>query len=200
MATMVYTFHITYEGLEDKIWRKVEVSSNYRLDQLGYLVLAAFDTMAYHLFEFFYEDGRFEIPHIDSPYEQIDMSCFKLSQMGLKIGDRIQMDYDFGTTQTFWIEFVDSKEMQRGRGRHYPFVIDGAGKGIIDDMHVEDLKSLIAEIDQNGKTRKPVYYGESQMPWDYQKYDTEYLNMFLKDLIYDIEYGYAPFWQENNAY
>ena len=36
MATKVYTFHIVYEGLEEKIWRKVEVSSNYRLDQLGY--------------------------------------------------------------------------------------------------------------------------------------------------------------------
>ena len=54
MATKVYTFHITYEGLEEKIWRKVEVSSNYRLNQLGYMVLAAFDTLAYHLFEFYY--------------------------------------------------------------------------------------------------------------------------------------------------
>ena len=49
MATQVYTFHIVYEGLEKKIWRKVQVSSNYHLDQLGYLALAAFDTMAYHL-------------------------------------------------------------------------------------------------------------------------------------------------------
>ena len=65
MATKVYTFHIAYEGLEDRIWRKAEVSSNYRLDQLGYMVLAAFDTMAYHLFEFFCGDGRFEIPDED---------------------------------------------------------------------------------------------------------------------------------------
>lgn len=36
MATKVYTFQVTYEGLEDKIWRKIAVSSNYRLDQLGY--------------------------------------------------------------------------------------------------------------------------------------------------------------------
>jgi len=50
MATQVYTFFITYEGLDDKIWRKVQVSSNYRLDQLGYLLLATFDTLAYHLF------------------------------------------------------------------------------------------------------------------------------------------------------
>ena len=45
MATNVYTFHVTYEGLEDKIWRDIEVSSNYRLAQLGYAVLAAFGAL-----------------------------------------------------------------------------------------------------------------------------------------------------------
>ena len=56
MSAKVYTFHISYEGLAEKIWRNIAVSSNYRLDQLGYAVLAAFDTMAYHLFEFHYKD------------------------------------------------------------------------------------------------------------------------------------------------
>ena len=74
MATKVYTFQVTYEGLDDKIWRKVAVSSNYRLDQLGYTVLAAFDTMAYHLFEFYYDGERFEIPNDDAFEEQIDMA------------------------------------------------------------------------------------------------------------------------------
>lgn len=91
MATKVYTFHITYEGLEEKIWRKVEVSSNYRLNQLGYMVLAAFDTLAYHLFEFYYDDDRFEIPNEDAPFEQIDMANFKLHQLDLKLDDRIRM-------------------------------------------------------------------------------------------------------------
>ena len=81
METQVYTFHITYEGLEDKIWRKMAISSNYRLDQLGYAVLAAFDTMAYHLFEFYYNDVRFEIPDEDAVLEQIDMAEFKLQQL-----------------------------------------------------------------------------------------------------------------------
>ena len=66
MAARVYTFHIAYEGLEDRIWRNVEVSSNYRLDQLGYMVLSVFDTLAYHLFEFYYDDGQFEIPNEDA--------------------------------------------------------------------------------------------------------------------------------------
>lgn len=196
MATKVYTFHITYEGLEERIWRKVEVSSNYRLDQLGYMVLAAFDTMAYHLFEFYYDDERFEIPNEDAPFEQIDMADFKLHQLKLKLGDRIRMEYDFGTTQTFWLELVEIADMKRGWGRRYPYVLDGAGRGIIDDMSCEELSELVAQIDRNGKTDEPIYYQERRMSWDYRWFDLDCMNSLLKGEIELIEEGYAPFWQQ----
>ena len=196
MAAKVYTFHITYEGLEEKIWRKVEVSSNYRLDQLGYMVLAAFDTMAYHLFEFYYDDDRFEIPNEDAPFEQIDMADFKLHQLKLKLGDRIRMEYDFGTTQTFCLELVEIADMKRGWGRRYPYVLDGAGRGIIDDMSCEELSELVAQIDRNGKTDEPIYYQERMMPWDYRWFDLDCMNSLLKGEIELIEEGYAPFWQQ----
>ena len=196
MATKVYTFHITYEGLEEKIWRKVEVSSNYRLDQLGYMVLAAFDTLAYHLFEFYYDDDRFEIPNEDAPFEQIDMADFKLHQLKLKLGDRIRMGYDFGTTQTFWLELVEIADMKRGWGRRYPYVLDGAGRGIIDDMSCEELSELVAQIDRNGNTDEPIYYQERMMPWDYRWFDLDCMNSLLKGEIELIEEGYAPFWQQ----
>ena len=196
MATKVYTFHITYEGLEEKIWRKVEVSSNYRLNQLGYMVLAAFDTLAYHLFEFYYDDDRFEIPNEDAPFEQIDMANFKLHQLDLKLGDRIRMDYDFGTTQTFWLELIEIADMKRGWGRRYPYVLDGAGRGIIDDMSCEELSELVAQIDRNGKTDEPIYYQERRMPWDYRWFDLDCMNSLLKGEIELIEEGYVPFWQQ----
>ena len=195
MATKVYTFHITYEGLEEKIWRKVEVSSNYRLDQLGYMVLAAFDTLAYHLFEFYYDDDRFEIPNEDAPFEQIDMADFKLHQLKLKLGDRIRMEYDFGTTQTFWLELVEIADMKRGWGRRYPYVLDGAGRGIIDDMSCAELSELVAQIGRNGKTDDPIYYQERMMPWDYRWFDLDCMNGLLKGEIELIEEGYAPFWE-----
>ena len=196
MATKVYTFHITYEGMEEKIWRKVEVSSNYRLDQLGYMVLAAFDTLAYHLFEFYYDDDRFEIPNEDAPFEQIDMANFKLHQLDLKLGDRIRMDYDFGTTQTFWLELIEIADMKRGWGRRYPYILDGAGRGIIDDMSCEELSERVAQIDRTGKTDEPIYYQERRMPWDYRWFDLDCMNSLLKGEIELIEEGYAPFWQQ----
>ena len=196
MAAKVYTFHITYEGLEEKIWRKVEVSSNYRLDQLGYMVLAAFDTLAYHLFEFYYDDDRFEIPNEDAPFEQIDMADFKLHQLKLKLGDRIRMEYDFGTTQTFWLELVEIADMKRGWGRRYPYILDGAGRGIIDDMSCEELSERVAQIDRTGKTDEPIYYKERMMAWDYRWFDLDCMNSLLKGEIELIEEGYAPFWQQ----
>lgn len=35
MKTQVYTFHIAYEGFEDKIWRTAEISGNNTVAQLG---------------------------------------------------------------------------------------------------------------------------------------------------------------------
>lgn len=51
MAVQIYTFKITYADCDNKIWRIAAVSSNYTLAKLGYMILASFDTMAYHLFE-----------------------------------------------------------------------------------------------------------------------------------------------------
>lgn len=194
MATKIYAFHIAYEGLEEKIWRNIAVSSNYRLDQLGYTVLAAFDTMAYHLFEFYYEDGRFEIPSDDADEEQIDMAVFKLYQLELKVGDRIRMDYDFGTTQTFLVELINIEDMGRGQGRKYPSVTTGAGRGIIDDMHPNELQALIGQIDKTGQTEEPIYYKNRMVPWDYRWFDLDNINGLLKSEIEMIEDGYAPFW------
>ncbi|MBQ6942920.1 MAG: hypothetical protein IJN43_01195 [Ruminococcus sp.] len=46
MAVQIYTFKITYADCDNKIWRIAAVSSNYTLAELGYMVLASFDTMA----------------------------------------------------------------------------------------------------------------------------------------------------------
>ena len=194
MSAKVFTFHIVYEGLEEKIWRNIAVSSNYRLDQLGYAVLAAFDTMAYHLFEFYYKDGRFEIPGDDADEEQLDMAVFKLHQLDLKIGDRLRMDYDFGTTQTFWIELIGVEDMERGQGRRYPYITEGSGCGIIDDMSSDELQELIEQIDKDGKTKEPIYYNNRMVPWDYRWFNLDNINALFKGEIDIIEDGYAPFW------
>ena len=46
----VLTFKVGIEGLEDKIWRKIEITDRRTVADLAYTILATFDSLAYHLY------------------------------------------------------------------------------------------------------------------------------------------------------
>ena len=201
MAAQVLTFLMAYEGLEDKIWRKVQVSSNWRLDQLGYLVLATFDTLAYHLFAFTYKGKQYELPDEEFDLEdQADACDISLHHLRMEPGNCLQMIYDFGLDQVFNLTLLSAEPMPRGKGAHYPWIVDGKGRGILDDMPGDELQELIAQIDKNGKTDEPVFYHECVKPWDYRDYDIELDNMLLKHMIRRIERGYAGELDDEDEY
>ncbi len=173
----------------------MEVSSRYRLDQLGYLVLVALDTMTYHLFDFYVNGVHYEIPDEDNPSPQVDMANFRLEELGLAAWDRMQMDYDFGATQTFWLELTNTEDMKQSCGKRYPRILEGAGCGILDDVSREELAELMAQIDQNGQTDEPIYDQERSIPWDYRRFDLDGVNGLLKSNIKHVEESYQPFWE-----
>ena len=191
MTAQLMTFLITYEGLEDKIWRKAQVSSLCRLDRLGYMVLAAFDTQACHLFAFEFEGRRYELPDEDFEAEDDRDFCFiRLNQLHMKPGDCLRMIYDFGLDQVFHLVLVSEETMPRGQGRRYPHLVDGAGRGILDDVPTEMLKMLIEQIDRSGRTEQPVYYGDDEKPWDYRTFNLEHEDRMLKAKIRWIAEGF----------
>ncbi len=194
MAAMVYTFKIIYEGCEDRIYRVAEVSSNSTLAQLGYVVLSSFDTMAYHLFEMTYNGTRYALDAEDFEFDDDDENYLfetKLSSLKMSVGEHIKMIYDFGCDQMFDIELTAVNEMKRGAGRRYPQIIDGAGRGIIDDMPAFELLELIHEIDEKGSC-DVVYdkYGHGTRTWDYREYNIEYDKALLKGEVERIQYSY----------
>ncbi len=207
MAVQIYTFKITYADCDNKIWRTAAVSSNYTLAELGYMVLATFDTMAYHLFKmkfkgmsYFLTEENFEdLPKYDN--ERYDLlGAHKIGALGLKIGDVIEMTYDLGCMQEFNIELTEISDMPRGHGRSYPKIIDGAGRGIVDDMTAFDLLEAIMKTDENGHSE--IYYSSSgfdDVPeWDYRNYSVDLDNVLLKGTIDDIRDGYERY--ENDEY
>lgn len=194
MPAQVYTFKITYEDCNNKIWRIAAVSSNYTLAQLGYMVLATFDTMAYHLFEMKYDNTILflsEKDFEDLPYSEdefYDLMClYKIGshRLNLEIGDTIEMTYDMGCCQAFNIELVEIGEMPKGHGRAYPKILDGEGRGIVDDMPANELLEVIRIIDSGDHSG--IYYSndgyETNIEWDYRKYDLDYDNALLKGRI-----------------
>ncbi|MCD7827066.1 MAG: plasmid pRiA4b ORF-3 family protein [Clostridiales bacterium] len=192
MKAQVYKFKIEYADFENIIWRDAEVSSNYTLAKLGYLVLAAFDTLAYHLFFLEYDGKHYEID-LDGELEEdnIDPTEIKLNSMNLGIGSEIMMTYDYGCEQVFKITLLEVRDMEKGTSTKYPKIIAGAGKGILDDIFSEDFREIIDEIDKTGKSEH-IYmnaYGENEN-WDYRDFDIELLNESLKYEIETIRQAY----------
>ena len=190
--TQIYTFRITYRGCEGKIWRIAEVSSNNTLAQLGYTILVTFDTLAYHLFSISYKGASYEL---DTDEEEIDdalrLRGVKLSALNLQIGDQLEMTYDFGCEQIFDIELTGVQDMPRGRGRSYPRITAGEGRGIIDDLPADELLKMIREIDRTGISRfQYMTPYEKMIPWDYRNYDLEIDNALLKGDIKRVQLAY----------
>lgn len=202
MATKIYTFKITYADCGNKIWRIAAISSNCTLADLGYMVLATFDTKAYHMFEMRYKNTIYllneedfeEIPAADGgKYEILWQN--KLGSLDMAVGDKIEMSYDYGCNQVFIIEFIDIADMPKGHGKAYPKILDGAGNGIVDDMPADELLKAIKKTD--AEEHSGVYYSSiefGQAPeWDYRNYKIYIDNMLLKGTIARIRDGYENF-------
>lgn len=190
MAAEVYQWRIVYDGLEDKVWRIAEVSSNYRLDQLGYMVLAAFEAMGNHLFEFAYGKQRYGFFDDEELDEDAGVIFSKLSQLHLIQGDKLKMTYDFGANHVFNLELLAVEPMGKGQGKKYPLIVNGAGSGIIEDVCVDEVKELVEQIDMNGCTDEPIFYPFDCVKWDYRDFDLKVLNALLKGEIERIQEGY----------
>lgn len=195
----VYTLRITYLDCDNRIWREAQISENAYLSDLGYMILASFDTLAYHLFYIRSEDldVTFELPNEDMEIEFYEcLFCIKLKDMHLKIGDKLQMVYDFGCEQTFEVEVIDISPMPRGTGRAYPKIIRGEGRGILDDVSAYDTLEIIKKTDKTGKSDH-YYMGfdEREMILDYRNYNIDYDNALLKGKIEQIANSYSYFEQ-----
>lgn len=203
----VYTLLLTYEGLEDKIWRRVQVVSSFSLERLGYLALATFEAEMSHLFGFEYQGQRFRMP--DEEMEGQDVREVTLKQLNMQVGDRLCMTYDFGLDHTFVFELqsVELKEKDQPKNS-YPRVADGAGRGILEDVHVTELQAFIERIDRGEQVSLAELFGEEEdcedcededfedEPWDYRQFDLEENDALVRRAIPHIARMYKPLWEE----
>lgn len=191
----VLTFQVEIEGLEDKIWRKIEITDRRTVADLAYTILATFDSLAYHFYDIKYKNKVYDC-WIDIEYdyrdvELVNTTTTKLSDMGLKENDTMEMDYDSGSTTTFKITYLGSREMEKYNGKHYPYIIDGAGRGMLDDLCDFELKEIVDDIDKKGYSEHYFTPGyERTIKYDYRKFNIKNNNALLKGLVLDIKNGY----------
>ena len=190
----VLTFKVGIEGLEDKIWRCIEITDRRTVADLAYTILATFDSLAYHLYDIKHGNDRYDcmIDPMDLRYYNFkDAVRTKLSDVDFENNNKMIMEYDFGSTTTFIITFLESRNIEKYNGNHYPYIVDGAGRGMIDDMCDFELKEVVEDIDKKGYSDHfftPGY--ERKIKYDYRYFNIKNNNALLKGEILDIKNGY----------
>lgn len=193
--TKVLTFKVGIEGLENKIWRKVEITDTKTVADLAYTILATFDSLAYHLYDIKYKDKIYDswisIEDDYSDIPKINATITSLSKLELKEQDKLEMQYDFESTTTFKITYLECRNLERGAGRHNPYIIDGVGRGMIDDISDFELKEIVDDIDKKGYSNYNFTAGyERKIKYDYRDFDIKSNNILLKGIISEIKYKY----------
>lgn len=148
----ILTFRVGINGLEDKIWRVIEIPDRRTVADLAYTILATFDSLAYHLYNIKYKNNMYDCwicPYDYPDYEElVDATSTKLSDLKLNKNDNLEMEYDYGSTTTFKITFIDERDMKENEGHLYPNIVDGAGRGMQDDITDFELKSIVEDTDK----------------------------------------------------
>ncbi len=112
----VLMFKVGINGLRNKIWRVIEVTGKMTIGDLTYSILASFNSLAYHLYSITYKDREYKC-YIDDDLVfddeiVLDASQSILSDIGLNDNDTMEMEYDFGSTTTFKIRYLGSRELE----------------------------------------------------------------------------------------
>ena len=193
--TKVLIFKVEVELLENKIWRKFEITDRSTVADLAYTIITTFHALGDHLYEIRYNnkiyDSYIAIEDYHGKDNLINATITKLNSLNLKENDKLIMKYDTGSTSTFKITYLFSREFEKGNGMHYPYIIDGAGFGIINDYTNKELKEMVDNIDKKGASDYQ-YLSMFLIPreYDYRNFDISKNNLHLRRFYRKIKYNY----------
>lgn len=125
-----YQLKVSLADYEPQMWRRFQFNGETRLDDLCYYIMASFQATGSHLYNLRLAERNYQLPYLDGG-ENIT-----LHWLGeVEEGDHLVLEYDFGDSWRFNIsvEKVDALRRYRLRSTE-PRIVDGNGKGIVDDI------------------------------------------------------------------
>lgn len=189
--TKIYKFMVYINGLEDKIYREIEIPSSRKVSDLAYSILASFDSLAYHLYNLNIDNVQYDCGiNLDMTLDYFknltsdELSLYhnnviikeacktNLEDVDFHVNKTFEMQYDMGSTTTFIIKFVEKKELVRYTHNKYPLITSGAGAGMLDDISDEELLDVVNKTDKLGYSE--FYYTpgyDIDKIFDYRNFD-----------------------------
>jgi len=125
-AAKIYLLEIWLIDIEPRVWRKLAVRADVRLDELHMVIQNVMGWTNSHLHQFDAGGGvQYSYPHpgydMDNDFQ--DECKVKLSDLASKPKDRFIYEYDFGDCWEHMIELVAIEEPQKGI--KYPVCLAG---------------------------------------------------------------------------
>ena len=196
MNYKILNFKVEVEGLENKIWRVIEIVDRMTVADLAYTILASFNSLAYHLYNITYKNDIYDCsvcPEHNPDYKDlINAVTTRLSNLNLKENDTMEMEYDYGSPTTFKITYLGSKQTNKYNDlKNYPYIVNGEGLGMLEDISSSELKDIVSDTDELGYSTSYFTPGyEFDRKYDYRKYNIKTDNKNLKGQILLIKNGY----------
>lgn len=160
------TVHISVRGLEEYIYRRMNVPCGMTLADLAYYILAAFRAEGHYLFTFVTNQGKFGCDRCEE--EMIDgyAADMTLTNLDLQKGSQLTLWYDFGDDYYFDIEILDIESHQDIQSKEDVYITSGEGYGIWEDEHqmldlyYHDHEAFIEAIDDIGLDEDDFIFDE----------------------------------------
>ena len=183
MAVQMMRYKVELVGEEKRLWREIEISSNAELDQFCYALLASVEAQGNHLFSLTFKEKEYEIFSENRVYN--DIRKYALKNIDWKIGESATLIYDYGCEWNFKITLLFIEDMKKGMGNRYPYVTDGAGRGIIEDVFIKEYTKLLNKmvLDKNLQY-KYIIDDTHVLTWRYDTFNSKTANILLRgDII-----------------
>jgi len=138
---MIYELYIEIKGFEPRIWRKIQVDANIKLDELHHVIQVAMGWTNSHLYSFMIGGSEYSLKEYEVDTEYQDSKKCGLTEIP---EDKFQYVYDFGD---YWEHQIEIVQKLRGKGPTSAICVDGRGKCPPEDVggipgYMEFLKAM----------------------------------------------------------
>lgn len=188
----VLKFRVGIKGLENKIYREIEIIDNNTLMDLCCIILATFDL---------YSNEPFIIKHNNNQYDSVNSiynndlykSTMSIKLKNLELNEKeLIMEYNPEQKIIIIITYIETKKIVPNPS-YYPKITDGSGLAL-DYISGEELISIVEETDKLGysnyTTTIEVDGVDEEETFDYREFDLEENNFLVKCNLNSIKDDY----------
>lgn len=184
----VYQVALTLKGSEPNIWRRIQIESDFDLQEFHYVIQLAMGWNDLHFFSFKKDglDYSYESTLIDQDGEEFEFTDLLLEELLKK--ENQKAEYYYGWTKQWKVEIVVERILPYDSSVVYPFCMDGALASPPEDCpSIERYYEALQEYKNTAKD-SPNYqenierFGEN---FDAEKFDLAQLNEALKPEDFD---------------